>query len=247
MAGISLSSAGPRRRALAAAGAVLSVALATIGVVAATGGAQAATTNLVQNPGFESGSLSPWTCTANSGTVVGSPVHSGSHALQGAPSNSDDAQCSQTISVKPSSAYTLSAFVDGSYVYLGDTGTGTTDTSTWTPGTGGGYQQLSTNFSTGASTTSVTIWLHGWYAQPTYFADDVSLSGPGGPSPSASATSNSPSPSPSPSKSPSTSPSPSASPSASPTVHHRQVRSGWSWRLAHVPNVTRLGCGPDAG
>jgi hypothetical protein len=120
-----------RRRALAAAGAVASVVLATAGVVAATGGAQAATANLAQNPGFESGSLSPWTCTSSSGAVVTSPVHSGSDALRGTPSNSDDAQCSQTISVQPSSAYTLSAWVDGSYVYLGDTGTGTTDTSTW--------------------------------------------------------------------------------------------------------------------
>lgn len=216
MARIPLTGARPRRRALAAAGATISVALATVGVLAATGGAQAATANLAQNPGFESGALSPWSCTSSSGAVVSSPVHSGSHALQGTPSNSDDAQCSQTISVQPNSAYTLSAYVDGSYVYLGDTGTGTTDTSTWTPGTGGGYQQLSTSFTTGASTTSVTIWLHGWYAQPVYFADDVSLTGPGGsgsPSPSPSATGKSPSPSPSasPSKSPSTSPSPSAS------------------------------------
>ena len=216
MARIPTPGARPRRRALAAAGAVLSVALATVGIVAATGGAQAATTNLVQNPGFESGALSPWTCTSNSGAVVSSPVHAGSHALQGTPSNSDDAQCSQTISVVPSSAYTLSAYVDGSYVYLGDTGTGGTDTSTWTPGTGGGYQQLTTSFTTGASTTSLTIWVHGWYAQPAYFVDDVSLAGPGGsggsPSPSPSATSKSPSPSPSPSASPSKSPSPSASP-----------------------------------
>jgi chitodextrinase len=190
-----------RKRALAAAGAVFSVVLATVGVVAATTGAQAAAANLVQNPGFESGALSPWSCTSGSGAkVVTSPVHSGADALQATPSGSDDAQCSQTVSVQPNSAYTLSAWVDGSYVYIGDTGTGTTDGSTWTPGTGGGYQQLTTSFNTGASTTSVTIWVHGWYGQPTYEADDFSLTGPGGggsPSPSTGPTSSSPTPTPS--------------------------------------------------
>jgi len=188
-----------RRRALLAAGAAFSVALAAAGVVAATTGAQAATTNLIRNPGLESGSLSPWSCTSNSGPAVGSPVHSGSFALQATPTGGDDAQCSQTLSVQPSSSYTLSAWVDGSYVYIGETGTGATDTSTWTPGTGGSYQQLTTNFSTGASTTSLTIWVHGWYAEPAYQADDFSLTGPGGtgPSPSTSPSSSSPTPSPS--------------------------------------------------
>ncbi|MBS2964102.1 carbohydrate binding domain-containing protein, partial [Actinocrinis puniceicyclus] len=189
----------PRRRALAAAGAAFSVVLATVGVVAVTSGAQAAAVNLIQNPGFESGALAPWSCTSDSGSVATSPVHSGSDALKATPSGSDDAQCSQTVSVQPNSAYTLSAWVDGSYVYIGDTGTGTSDTSTWTPG-GGGYQQLTTSFNTGANTTSVTIWVHGWYGQPAYEADDFSLSGPGGsgsPSPSTSPTTSSPTPSPS--------------------------------------------------
>jgi chitinase len=75
--------------------------------------------------------------------------------------------------------------------------------STWTPTTGGSYAQLSVTFSTG-SATSVTVYLHGWYAQGTYYADDVTMNGPGGGS------------SPTPSNSPTTaSPSPSASPTAS--------------------------------
>jgi chitinase len=202
MARVPLPTARPgRKRALAAAGAALSVVLATVGVVAATTGAQAAAANLVQNPGFESGALSPWSCSSGGGgKIVTSPVHSGADALQATPAGSDDAQCSQTVSVQPNSAYTLSAWVNGSYVYLGDTGTGTTDGSTWTPGSGGGYQQLSTSFTTGASTTSVTIWVHGWYGQPAYEADDFSLTGPGGgggPSPSTGPTSASPTPSPS--------------------------------------------------
>ena len=125
------------------------------------------------NGGFESGSLSTWTCTANSGSVVTSPTHSGTHALQAVPSNSDDAQCSQTVTVSPNHTYTLSGWVRGDYTYIGVTGSGA-DSSTWT--TGSGWSQLSTKFTTGASVTSVTIWVHGWYAQGAYYADDISVS-----------------------------------------------------------------------
>ncbi|HEX4702157.1 MAG TPA: hypothetical protein VH352_08525, partial [Pseudonocardiaceae bacterium] len=96
----------------------------------------------------------------------------------GTPSSSDNAQCTQTVSVQPNSAYTLSDFVIGSFVYLGAAGTGV-NTSTWTP-SATSYQQLTTTFTTGATTTSVTVFVHGWYAQPTYNADDISLTGPGG-------------------------------------------------------------------
>jgi hypothetical protein len=137
-----------------------------------------AATNLVTNSGFETGDLSGWTCSSLDSAVT-SPVHSGSHALAGAVSGSDDAQCSQVVPVQPSSNYTLSAWVEGNYVYLGDSGTGGTDTSTWTP-SAAAWQQLTTSFTTGASASSVTIYLHGWYAQGTYAADDVSLTGPGG-------------------------------------------------------------------
>ena len=136
------------------------------------------TTNLVSNPGFETGTLGNWTC-GPTVAVVASPAHTGTHAAAGTPAGQDDAQCSQTISVQPSSRYTLSAWVQGSYVYLGDTGTGGTDTSTWTP-SATNWSQLTTSFTTGASTTSVTVWFHGWYGQPTYDVDDVTLTGPGG-------------------------------------------------------------------
>ncbi|MET8181997.1 glycoside hydrolase family 18 protein [Streptomyces sp. NPDC005336] len=157
-------------------------ALAATGLVLAGGStAGAADPNLAQNPGYESG-LSGWTCSAASGTTVTSPVHGGSAALKATPAGSDNAQCAQTVAVKPNSSYSLSAWVQGSYVYLGASGTGTTDVSTWTPSTSG-WQQLTTNFTTGASTTSVTVYTHGWYGQPAYYADDISLTGPGGGNP----------------------------------------------------------------
>ena len=130
--------------------------------------------NLLANPGFESGALSPWSCSPLD-TVTGSPVHSGSHALAAAANNSDNAQCTQTIAVQPGHSYTLSGWVQGTYAFIGVTGTGTSDPSTFTPSSAG-FTQLSVPFTTGASTTSVTVFVHGWYAQGTIFADDLSVS-----------------------------------------------------------------------
>ncbi|KUJ66088.1 chitinase [Streptomyces albus subsp. albus] len=167
------------RRILAAAAAV---PLAAGTLIALGPNADAADTNIATNPGFESG-LSGWTCSAGTGSTVGSPVHSGSAALKATPTGGDTARCAQTVSVRPNSAYTLSAWVQGSYVYLGAEGTGTTDVSTWTP-SATGWQQLKTGFTTGPNTTTVTIYTHGWYGQPAYHADDIELVGPGGGNPS---------------------------------------------------------------
>ena len=173
--------------------ATLAVATALV-LTSTVGPASAASANLVSDPGFESG-LSGWTCDAGTATTVSTPVHSGNAALAATPSSSDDAQCTQTISVAPNSSYSLSAYVQGSYVYLGATGSGV-NASTWTA-SASTYQQLSTTFTTGASTTSVTVFLHGWYGQPTYYADDVSLTGPAGgtPPPTTTTTTTAPPPS----------------------------------------------------
>ncbi|MFF2102393.1 chitinase [Streptomyces sp. NPDC058202] len=161
-----------RRRILAVCTAAV---LAVPGLTALSSAARAADADLAKNGGFESG-LANWTCTAAS--TVTTPVHSGSSALKATPAGSDYAQCSQTVTVKPDAQYTLSGFVRGSYVYLGASGTGTTDVSTWTQ-SAADWQQLSTTFRTGASTTKVTIYTHGWYGTGTYYADDLSLTGPG--------------------------------------------------------------------
>ncbi|MFB7455614.1 carbohydrate binding domain-containing protein [Streptomyces sp. NPDC056188] len=160
----------PGRRLLALLG---SAALALAGAIALPGTAYAA--NILNNPGFESGGLSPWTCTGNLGSVVSSPVHGGSKALAGAVTSSDTAQCSQTVPVQPNTTYKLSGWVRGSYVYLGVDG----GASTWTSSPSA-YSQLSVSFTTGAGQTSATVYVHGWYAQGTYYADDISLDGPGG-------------------------------------------------------------------
>ncbi|QES31893.1 chitinase [Streptomyces venezuelae] len=134
--------------------------------------------NVAKNAGFES-DLSNWTCAANSGAVVTSPVHGGTKALKATPSGQNHAECSQIVKVKPNSTYKLSSWVQGGYAYLGARGTGTTDVSTWTPGTSS-WQQLSTSFTTGANTTSVTVYTHGWYGQSAYHVDDVNVFGPDG-------------------------------------------------------------------
>lgn len=158
---------------------LLAGVLAAGGLLALTpAAAVAADAELARNGGFEAG-LDGWTCTAGSGAAVSSPVHGGTKALQATPAGSDNAKCSQTVTVKPNSSYELSGWVRGSYVYLGTAGTGTTDVSTWTA-SAPDWQRLSTRFTTGASTTSVTIYTHGWYGTPAYQADDLSLFGPGG-------------------------------------------------------------------
>ncbi|MFJ3777487.1 chitinase [Streptomyces sp. NPDC090075] len=153
------------------------VLLAVPGITALSSAARAADADLAVNGGFESG-LSGWSCTASSGTTVNSPVHGGGSALQATPAGSDNAQCAQTVTVQPGAQYTLSGYVRGSYVYLGASGTGTTDVSTWTQ-SAPDWQKLTTTFTTGASTTKVTIYTHGWYGTGAYYADDVSLVGPG--------------------------------------------------------------------
>ncbi|MEU0849330.1 glycoside hydrolase family 18 protein [Streptomyces flaveolus] len=158
-----------------AAGAVAAALALT---VSAVGQASAADVNNAKNAGFEAG-LSNWTCSANSGTTVASPAHSGSAALKATPGGQDNARCAQTVKVQPNSTYTLSAWVQGGYSYLGVTGTGTTDVSTWTPDSAS-WKQLSTSFRTGASTTSVSVYTHGWYGQSAYYVDDVSVYGPDG-------------------------------------------------------------------
>ncbi|MQY37462.1 hypothetical protein SRB17_54660 [Streptomyces sp. RB17] len=121
------------------------------------------------NAGFETGTLSPWTCTGGS-TVVSSPVHSGSHALQVTPSSSSTGECDQTVTLSPNHSYTLTGWVQGPYAYVGVGGGATA--STWSSNTS--WNQLTVNFTTGSSGT-VTVYVHGWYGQSDVQADDFTV------------------------------------------------------------------------
>ncbi|WP_308311595.1 MULTISPECIES: glycoside hydrolase family 18 protein [unclassified Streptomyces] len=176
-------SAGSRRRRrhhsrpfLGGVMAVIAAGALTVTGLVST--AQAADVNNAKNAGFESG-LANWSCSAGSGATVSTPVRSGTSALKATPVGQDNAKCTQTVAVKPNSTYALSSWVQGGYAYLGVTGSGTTDVSTWTPGSTA-WTKLSTSFRTGANTTSVTVYTHGWYGQSAYFADDVEVTGPDG-------------------------------------------------------------------
>ncbi|MEU3976419.1 chitinase [Streptomyces bacillaris] len=152
--------------------------LAAGALVATAPAASAADVDVARNGGFEAG-LDGWSCTAASGAAVSTPVRSGTAALKATPAGNDNARCSQSVTVKPDSRYTLSAWVQGSHVYLGATGTGTTDVSTWTQSPGA-WKQLTTSFTTGPNTTSVSVYTHGWYGTPAHYVDDLTLVGPGG-------------------------------------------------------------------
>ncbi|MEZ0091509.1 carbohydrate binding domain-containing protein [Streptacidiphilus sp. EB129] len=122
------------------------------------------------NGGFETGGLNPWSCRPGD-AVVSSPVHSGSHALQVTPTDSQTGECDQTVTLAPNHSYTLSGWVQGNYAYLGVSGGA--GGSTWASGSG--WTRLTVPFTTGANGT-VTVYVHGWYAQGNVYADDLSVS-----------------------------------------------------------------------
>ncbi|MFG2698674.1 chitinase [Kitasatospora sp. NPDC048407] len=202
---------------------LLAAVLALVGMVlTGTGTATAADVDVIRNGDFSAGDhITPWACGPTVTAVNNSTT---GWDLQGTPAGSDYANCSQQVAVLPNSTYTLSAVVQGSYVFLGATGTGGTDPSTWSSNTG--WNTLSSTFTTGAGTTSVQVWFHGWYGQPPYLVDKVSMVGPGTGSPSPS-SSGPTSVSPSPSTSTSASPSPSGSSTTPPPPGQKHKLTGY--------------------
>ncbi|WP_037912025.1 carbohydrate binding domain-containing protein [Actinacidiphila yeochonensis] len=142
----------------------LTVTAASSGGGGGTGGGS------LSNAGFETGSLSPWTCPSG-GTVVSSPVHSGSHALQVVPTSSATGECDQAVTLSANHTYTLTAYVQGPYAYVGVSGGATA--STWSNSSS--WNQLTLSFTTGSS-GAVTVYVHGWYGQSAVTADDFTLS-----------------------------------------------------------------------
>jgi 3D (Asp-Asp-Asp) domain-containing protein len=194
------------------AGCVASAVVAIFAVVLPA----SAATNPIGDPGFESG-LSGWACSGTASAASGT-VHSGTSALKATPSAGDTAQCTQSVPVSPNTTYTLTAWVNGSYVYVGASGA-----SIWTPSTGGAFQQLTTSFTTSSTTTGVTVFVHGWYGQPVYYADDFVLTaGSGGGSTTAPPT-------------PTTAPPTTAPPTTAPTSPAPTGGSGPGASLAACP------------
>jgi hypothetical protein len=122
------------------------------------------------NGGFESSSLSPWTGQSGD-AVVASPVHSGTHAALIAPNSSQTGELDQTLTLSPNTSYTLTGWVQGNYAFIGVSGGASA--STWT--SSGSWTKLTVPFTTGASGT-VTVYVHGWYAQGNVYADDFAVS-----------------------------------------------------------------------
>lgn len=123
----------------------------------------------ILNAGFESGALAPWSGDGDS--VVGSPTHSGTKALQVNATNSQTGQATQSVTLEPNHKYTLKAWVQGNFAYVGVSGGATA--SAWTSAST--WREVSVPFTTGASGT-VTVYVHGWYGQGTVYADDFSIS-----------------------------------------------------------------------
>ncbi|HEU5331869.1 MAG TPA: glycosyl hydrolase family 18 protein [Actinocrinis sp.] len=121
------------------------------------------------NGGFESGALSPWTGQPGD-AVVSSPVHAGSHAAQIAATSSQTGEIDQTVTLAANHSYTLTAWVQGNFAFIGVSGGASA--STWT--SAASWTKLTVAFTTGSSGT-VTVFAHGWYAQGTVFADDFAV------------------------------------------------------------------------
>ncbi|MFE3314715.1 glycosyl hydrolase family 18 protein [Embleya sp. NPDC059213] len=123
------------------------------------------------NADLESGALSPWTCQPG-GAVVTSVAHGGTHAIEAAAGAAQTGECRQTLQLAPNSAHTLTGWVRGNYAYLGVSGGATA--STWAS-PGAAWTKLTIPFTVGAS-GSVTVYLHGWYAQGSVHGDDFAIS-----------------------------------------------------------------------
>ncbi|MGW1177677.1 polysaccharide deacetylase family protein [Kitasatospora sp. NPDC002543] len=155
------------------------------------------TVNLATNPGFEApspdladwGSIPGWSCTGGpaEAAVTATAPHTGTSALTVTPANPDSTgECAQTVAVQPNTTYTASAWVRGDFVHLGATGTGKDVAPAWTETTHGGWQRLSTRFTTGPNARSIRLYVHGWYQQGPFSVDDVRVDGPA-PAPAAPA------------------------------------------------------------
>jgi hypothetical protein len=100
-----------------------------------------------------------------------SPAHSGTHALLVNATSSQTGEATQSVTLQPNHSYTLKAWVQGNFAFLGVTGGASA--SSWT--SSAGWTQESVAFTTGSS-GAVSVFVHGWYGQGTVYADDFTIS-----------------------------------------------------------------------
>ncbi|MEV6975386.1 polysaccharide deacetylase family protein [Kitasatospora sp. NPDC093806] len=184
----SASRALPRLSALAASAALL-LSGAVSPAAAEPANAPAPTVNLATNPGFEIpassladwGSVPGWRCSGGpaEAAVTTTAPHSGGSALAVTPASDESTgECVQTVAVQPNTTYTASAWVRGKFVFLGATGTARPTPPAWTENTNGGWQKLTTRFTSGPTAGTVRLSVHGWYQQGPFAVDDVRVDGP---------------------------------------------------------------------
>jgi mannan endo-1,4-beta-mannosidase len=134
-----------------------------------------AQTNLVTNPGYETGSISPWT---GSQQYISSVSPRGNYCVRLGTSSGAAGTTQQVISVQPNTTYTLSAWLrcggSGINVQLGADGFGGSVTAT--PVTSTSWTKSTLTFTTGSTNTSVRIFATKASTSATLgYADDFEL------------------------------------------------------------------------
>ncbi|HEX7107231.1 MAG TPA: signal peptidase I [Acidothermaceae bacterium] len=122
------------------------------------------------NGDFETGSISPWTCTA--GSDISTNSHGGAYAAAltsyGA-SNNQLGECDQTIRLLPNHTYTLTAWVNRANVGVSGGATGSAGANT------GNWRQVSFTFTTDA-TGSFTVYAQEFNTSRPGYVDDITIS-----------------------------------------------------------------------
>ncbi|WP_405766113.1 carbohydrate binding domain-containing protein [Streptomyces sp. NBC_01538] len=131
--------------------------------------------NLMTNPGFETGSLSPWALSGSGSSVVASNAHTGTKALQTGAAASGVEQSATGLA--PSTTYLVTGWAKvatgGEQVAVGVKNFGGTETSSSASGTA--YSQQPIFFTTGNTNTSATTYCYKNSGSAAGYCDDYTL------------------------------------------------------------------------